>query len=63
MKKNETEESRPAELAGHTSIITKETTFRSKPLVNMTDNMVRVELITSRNNWRRIKRAIKAVVS
>ena len=49
--------------AGHTSIITKETTFRSRPLVNMTDDMVRVELIMSRNDWHRIKRAIKAVVS
>jgi len=36
--------------------ILKEETYRSKPLVNMTDNMVRVTLICSCNEWHEIKR-------
>jgi len=36
--------------------ILKEETFRSKPLVNMTDDMVRVTFVCSRNDWHEIKR-------
>lgn len=39
--------------------LTKETTFRSTPMVNMTDDMVKVELIMSRNDWQRVKKALK----
>jgi len=35
------------------------TTIRSKPMVNMTDDMVKVELVMSRNDWRRIKKSLK----
>lgn len=36
--------------------ILKEEIYRSSPLVNMTDNMVRVTFTCSRNEWREIKR-------
>ena len=39
--------------------LVSETTFRSKPMVNMTDDMVKVELVMSRNDWRRIKKSLK----
>ncbi len=33
----------------------REQTYRSKPMVNMTDDMVRITLIMTRNKWREIK--------
>lgn len=39
--------------------IVKEETFRSKPLVNMDDDMVRVTIHIKRNMWRELKRVIK----
>ncbi len=36
--------------------ILKEETYRSKPLVNMADDMVRVTFACSRNEWPEIKR-------
>jgi len=42
--------------------ILKEETFRSKPLVNMTDDMVRVTIQLTRNEWRQAKRdVLKAI--
>ena len=38
--------------------ILKEETFRSKPLVNMTDDMVRVTIQLTRNEWRQAKREV-----
>ena len=35
--------------------ILKEELFRSSPNVNVTDNMVRVTFVCSRNEWRNIK--------
>jgi hypothetical protein len=35
--------------------ITKEETYRSETRVNMTDDMVRVTMTFTRNEWRRIK--------
>ena len=42
--------------------ILKEETYRSKPMLNMTDNMVRVTLICSRNEWREIKRHLTSTM-
>ena len=42
--------------------ILKEETYRSKPTLNMTDNMVRVTLICSRNEWREIKRHLTSAM-
>ena len=36
--------------------IVKEESFRSQPLVNMTDDMVRVTITMPRNIWRRFKK-------
>jgi len=36
--------------------ILKEETYRNQPYVNITDNMVRVTLTCSRNEWHVIKR-------
>jgi len=36
--------------------ILNEETYRSKPLVNMTNDMVKVTLTCSRNEWHEIKR-------
>ena len=32
--------------------------FRSKPFVNMTDDMVRVELVMTKNDWYELKKKI-----
>lgn len=38
--------------------IIKETTFRSEPRVNMTDDMVKVELAMSRRVWGKLKKVL-----
>lgn len=44
--------------------IVKEESFRSKPLINMDDDMVRVTLDMSKNDWHMLKRQIdKKIVS
>ena len=41
--------------------ITKEMTFRSNYKTNITDNMVKVELVLTRNNWRKIKKMLQNI--
>ena len=41
--------------------ILKEETFRSKPLVNMTDDMVRVTISFTRREWHKVKRILGGV--
>ena len=38
--------------------IIKEETYRSKPVVNITDDYVRVTLTCSRNEWHMIKKEL-----
>ena len=38
--------------------ILKEKTYRSTPFVNITDDMVMVTFVTTRRQWRSIKRCI-----
>jgi len=42
--------------------IVKTETFRSEPLLNMTDNMVRVTLDMSRNEWVRLGKEIRTKI-
>ncbi len=44
-------------------IIASELYFRSKPTLNMTNDMVKVEIITSCNNWHELKKVIKTACS
>lgn len=39
--------------------IIEEQIYRSKPLVNITDDMVRVTLTLTRNEWREVKKYLK----
>ena len=39
--------------------VTKEDRFRSLPLVNKTDDMVRVTMVMTLNEWRRMQRHIE----
>ena len=47
-----------AEFALLSADIIKETPFRSATMVNMTDDMVKVELTMSRNDCRKLKKAL-----
>jgi len=38
--------------------VLKEETYRSKPLVNISDDMIRVTLTMSRREWRTVKKQI-----
>jgi len=53
-------EIRPAGTIKYKTIkILKEELFRDRPNVNITDNMVRVTLTCSRNEWREVKKHLK----
>lgn len=41
--------------------IIEETTFRSRPMVNMSDDMAKVGLILSRNDWRLLKEEVDKI--
>lgn len=48
------------EFACYEAKVIKETPFRSKAMVNMDNDMVKVELTMGRNNWRQLKKKLNS---